>query len=110
MTFLKSIGSRLICQLLFLLYLCPFGRAQIAISPLTSPQLWQRLEFRITNVPAAANPFDTGVIRLDATFTLPSGRTMVVPAFWYQGYQRGLSGGYEYVTPSGSPEWRLRFA
>lgn len=76
---------------------------------LTPARLWQKLEFCITNVPAATNPFDPDVIRLDATFTLPSGKTMTVPAFWYQGYQRGLAGGYEYLTPAGSPQWRLRF-
>ena len=76
---------------------------------LTSAQLWQRLEFCVTNVPSAANPFDPDQIRLDATFTLPSGKTMTVPAFWFQDYQRGLSGGYEYLTAVGSPQWRLRF-
>jgi len=80
------------------------------VIPLNTPQLWQRLEFRITNAPVAANRFDPTQIRLDATFTLPSGRTMSVPAFWYQGYTRGLSGGSEHLTPLGTPEWRLRFA
>ena len=60
-------------------------------------------------MPAATNPFDPQNIRLDATFTLPSGRSMTVPAFWYQGYQRSLSGGYESDTPAGSPGWRVRF-
>ena len=55
------------------------------------------------------HPFDPALIRLDATFTLPSGRTMTVPAFWFQDYQRGLSGEYEYLTPLGAPGWRLRF-
>ena len=76
---------------------------------LTSAQLWQRLEFCITNVPAAANPFDPDQVRLDATFTLPSNKTMTIPAFWFQDYQRGLSGGYEYLSVVGSPQWRLRF-
>jgi hypothetical protein len=76
---------------------------------LAPAQLWQRLEFRIFSLPGATNPFDPDNIRLDAAFTLPSGRTMNVPAFWYQDYQRGSSGGYEYLTPSGSPHWRLRF-
>ena len=35
---------------------------------------------------------------------------MNVPAFWYQEYQRGLSGGYEYLTLNGQPQWRMRFA
>jgi hypothetical protein len=76
---------------------------------LTPAQLWQRLEFCITNVPAVTNPFDPDQIRLDATFTLPSGKTMTVPAFWYQDYHRGLSGGNETLTAVGSPQWRLRF-
>ena len=72
-------------------------------------QLWQRLEFQITNVPTASNPFDPSIMALDATFTLPSGRTIVVPAFWYQEFQRSLSGGNEYDTASAPPQWRLRF-
>ncbi len=107
---MNASGLRLICWVLLVCCWCRCGRAQIAISQLAAPQLWQRLEFRITNVPEATNPFDPNVISLDATFSLPSGRTIVVPAFWYQGYQRGLSGGYEYVIPAGPPEWRLRFA
>jgi hypothetical protein len=97
---------------LLLAWLCEFASAAqpaprfIQLAP---AQLWQRVEFCITNVPAATNPFDPDQIQLDATFTLPSGKTMAVPAFWYQGYQRGLSGGYEYLTATGSPQWRLRF-
>ncbi len=76
---------------------------------LTAAQPWQRLEFRIFNVPAVSNPFDPDVIRVDADFRLPSGRSMTVPAFWYQAYQRALSGGYETLNALGAPEWRLRF-
>ena len=102
----SAVGLLLVCLLVFV------SQAQPApqFIQLTSVQLWQRLEFCITNVPAATNPFDPEQIRLDATFTLPSGKIMTVPAFWYQGYQRGLSGGYEYLTAVGSPQWRLRFA
>src|SRR6266404_2429971 len=87
------------------------GFSQLApqISQLTSPQLWRRLEFSITNVPFVTNPFDPDTIRLDAAFALPSGRTTTVPAFWYQGYQRSLSGGYEYDVATGVAGWRLRF-
>ncbi|HTR43601.1 MAG TPA: DUF5060 domain-containing protein [Pseudomonadales bacterium] len=76
---------------------------------LNTGQVWQRLEFQITNVPSASNPFDPDVIRLDGTFTSPSGETMVVPAFWYQEYTRSRSGGTEYDTVNGPPQWRLRF-
>jgi hypothetical protein len=79
------------------------------IQQLTPAQLWQRLEFRINTVPSTTNPFDPESIRVDGTFSLPSGRTVTVPAFWYEGYQRSLSGGYEALSAIGSPEWRLRF-
>ncbi len=61
--------------------LCVSGWAQSGpqITQLNGAQLWQRVEFSVTNVPAATNPFDPDRIRLDAQFTLPSGRTMVVP-------------------------------
>jgi hypothetical protein len=79
------------------------------IEQLTSAALWQRLEFRINNVPAVTNPFDPDIIRLDAAFTLPSGQKISVPGFWYQGYQRGISGGSESLTTIGRSEWRVRF-
>ena len=75
---------------------------------LNAAQLWQRVEFAVTNVPSASNPFDPDLIRLDAEFTLPFGKVMTVPGFWFQEYQRGLSGGYEYLTANGSPGWRVR--
>jgi hypothetical protein len=62
------------------------AKADPEIIPVTSGPLWHRLEFEILNVPAAANPFDPDSIRLDVAFTLPSGRIVTVPAFWYQGY------------------------
>lgn len=79
------------------------------ILQLNSAATRQRVEFQISNAPAASNPFDPDSIRLDGAFTLPSGGTMVVPAFWYQGYTRNLSGGSEYDTVNGPAQWRLRF-
>ncbi|MGA2247411.1 MAG: DUF5060 domain-containing protein [Verrucomicrobiota bacterium] len=79
------------------------------ILQLSSAQAWQRLEFQITNVISGSNPFDPAAIALDGTFTLPSGRAVVVPGFWYQSYQRLLSGSTEYDTPNAPAEWRLRF-
>ena len=83
------------------------GPAQII--QLNSAQVWQRLEFQITNVASGTNPFDPAVIALDGTFSLPSGKAITQPGFWYQPYQRTLSGSTEYDTPSGSAQWRLRF-
>ena len=70
-----------------------WAQSQPQLIQLGPARLWQRTEFQILNPPPASNPFDPEVIRLDAEFTLPSGRLMTVPAFWYQPYQRGLSSG-----------------
>ncbi|MFO1475900.1 MAG: DUF5060 domain-containing protein [Verrucomicrobiota bacterium] len=83
--------------------------AQIQIIPLNTAPAWQCVEFRITGLPAVSNPFDPDQIQVDGVFTLPGGGTMTVPAFWFQDYTRGSSGGYEYLTVNGPPEWRLRF-
>ncbi|HEY5914480.1 MAG TPA: DUF5060 domain-containing protein [Verrucomicrobiae bacterium] len=79
------------------------------ISAISAPQVWQGAEFRVTNLPTVTNPFDPALIRVDGRFFLPSGRTLDVPAFWYQAYQRALLGGNETLTLSGAGEWRLRF-
>src|SRR5215216_897582 len=72
------------------------------IVQLTAAQLWRRVEFQVNNVPSATNRFDPDVIRLDATFTAPSGGVLVVPGFWFQNYARSLSGGYEQLSASGA--------
>ena len=79
------------------------------IIPLAAPQLWQRVEFRVEHAPVAKNCFDPDLIRLDATFTTPSGRSLTVPAFWYQDFSRALTNGAEVLTPAGAPQWRIRF-
>ena len=79
------------------------------IVPLDEPQLWQCAEFRVDHAPVATNCFDPDLIRLDATFTSPSGRSLTVPAFWYQGFSRALTKGAEVLTPVGTPQWRIRF-
>jgi hypothetical protein len=79
------------------------------IIPLAAPQLWQRAEFRVEHAPVATNCFDPDLIRLDATFTPPSGRSLTVPAFWYQDFSCALTNGVEVLTPAGAPQWRIRF-
>ena len=99
--------------LLFAMMLAP-GICQLEaqtpeIVPLGEPRLWQRAEFRIDHAPVAANCFDPDLIRLDATFTSPSGRSLTIPAFWYQDFSRALTNGVEVLTPAGTPQWRIRF-
>lgn len=76
---------------------------------LREPQLWRQGEWRIEQVPVTSNPFDPDVMRVDVLFSSPSGKTLSVPAFWYQAYRRSLSGNSENLSVFGNPEWRVRF-
>lgn len=105
----RGIGLWLAMAGMALLAICGAGAQTVSLVPLGTAQLWQLLEFRVLNVPPSTTVFDPAKIEVDGVFTLPSGRTVSVPAFWYQGYQRGLLGGYEYLTLSGAAQWRLRF-
>ncbi len=91
------------------LALAAAAQAGVEVAPLNAGQPWQRMEFRITGVPAMANPFDPDTIRVEGSFLSPSGQTVAVPGFWYQGYQRRLSSGSEALSVLGAAEWRLRF-
>ena len=88
---------------------CQLEAQTPAIVPLGEPQLWQRAEFRVDRAPVATNCFDPDLIRLDATFTSPSGRSLTIPAFWYQDFSRALTNGAEVLSPAGTPQWRIRF-
>ena len=91
---------------------CGAGRLEAQtpeIILLAAPQLWQRAEFRVEHAPVATNCFDPDLIRLDATFTSPSGRSLTIPAFWYQDFFRALTNGAEVLTLAGVPQWRIRF-
>lgn len=87
----------------------PFASAALEVQPLMAARAWMPVELRVTGVPDAANPFDPDVIRVDATVTRPSGRTITVPGFWYQEYTRRLERGVEHLSTEGEPEWRVRF-
>ncbi|MEO6005700.1 MAG: DUF5060 domain-containing protein [Opitutus sp.] len=83
--------------------------AAVSLVLIDKAEVWQRAEWRLEGVPSASNNFDPDLIRIDATFTAPSGRTLRVPAFWYQDFKRELVGGAQVLTPKGAPGWRLRF-
>ena len=56
-----------------------------------------------------SNPFDPEQIAVDVTFTSPSGRVQVVPAFWYQRFTGNGPARHDYAS-DGAPGWRVRFA
>ena len=74
-----------------------------------SVPLYGRLEITASVEAAVANPFDPADIEVNAVFTSPSGRTLQVPAFYFQGFTRKLVDDKEALEPSGAPTWIVRF-
>jgi hypothetical protein len=110
----RSRSGRLLPRVLFLAAVLAPGLSRLeaqtpAIIPLAAPQLWQRAQFRVEHAPVATNCFDPDLIRLDATFTPPSGHSLTVPAFWYQDFSRVLTNGIEVLALEGAPQWRIRY-
>lgn len=78
---------------------------------------YERIEIAVSVPATAANPFDPHQAAVDARVTLPSGRTMRVPGFWFQDFTRAIenpeargTARIERLTPVGDPGWRIRFA
>ncbi|HYP17689.1 MAG TPA: cellulase family glycosylhydrolase, partial [Opitutus sp.] len=90
------------------LFLSAAASAAPRLEALHPAHAWQLAEFRIIDAPTAANNFDPELIRVEATLTAPSGRSLTVPAFWYQEFSRALVAGAEKLTPVGEPHWRVR--
>ena len=67
---------------------------------------WKRVELRIDATGTYTTPFDQDEIAIDASIRTPSGKTMHVPAFFYQAFQIDKK---DRSVPAGAPEWRLRF-
>jgi len=77
----------------------------------------ERAELALAADPAPARPFDPNAVALDATVTLPSGKSMRVPGFWFQDYKRSVkdpkaegAARVEVLEAVGKPEWRVRFS
>ncbi|MCC7496593.1 MAG: DUF5060 domain-containing protein [Bryobacterales bacterium] len=78
---------------------------------------YEKIELAWTPERTPANPFDPNEIRLDGRLTMPSGKVIEMPGFWYQGYRRSLQNPaaaakeqVELLAADGKPEWRLRFS
>jgi hypothetical protein len=77
------------------------------------PACWKRVDIRIDLAASFETPFDPAQIEIDGTFLTPSGKTVKVPAFFDQPFERQVWGGgrssEEMMFESGPGEWRLRF-
>lgn len=71
-------------------------------------EAYSLLEVRFGLTVSYSNPFDPEVIEVNGHIALPSGDTVTIPCFWYQGFTVNY-GSYETYTPVGPPEWRLRY-
>lgn len=69
-----------------------------------------KAEFTINLQGTYANAFDPEEIAVDGEFLAPDGKRVTVPAFYFQDYTRQTTDNRERLTPSGNPQWRLRFA
>ena len=55
------------------------------------------------------NPYDSSAIKKDAIVHLPDGKSVTVPMFWYEEYERSLSYSVEELKPTGKSYWALRY-
>jgi len=84
----------------------PLSITAVALDPPRVPR-YARLELAFQVGGSYDNPFDPREIDVAAEFTSPSGATLNIPAFFFQGFARGEDGAAE---ATGQPCWKVRFA
>ncbi len=102
---------RMAASALFLLPAALPGALLPSVVPLGPATQWSKAEFLIKDAPTAENNFDPDQIAMDATLVAPSGASMTVPAFWYQGFARGAADPGKAAQDGLAAEpacWRLR--
>lgn len=100
----------------------PLGRFDPAVKPTVkrglkvsfssaSVPVYGKLELTFTLDREYENPFDPEVVDVTGRFFAPSGREIVVPGFYYQGFERQRDEkGHERLIPVGPSCWKVRFA
>ncbi len=77
------------------------------------PACWKRVDIRIDLAATFDTPFDPEQVEVEARFSAPSGRVLVVPAFLDQPFERQVWGNgrfsEEVMAEAGPPEWHVRF-
>jgi len=78
---------------------------------------FERVELELASPVKPTNPFDPTQATVNATISLPSGKVLTVPAFWFQDFTRDIANPdasgvdrVERLTPVGLPAWRIRFS
>jgi hypothetical protein len=74
----------------------------------------EKIEFKLQVQRIFANPYDPDEAEVNVEFTSPSGKKLIVPAFFHQPYEFQLvprqGRPTEWLYPSGPAGWRARFA
>jgi len=114
---LKSkIPSLLLCGILLCAGAATRGQAgdaalELSLDGPPKAGRYEKIEFAIKTDWAGANPFDAADFDLAVEFTAPSGKTLTLPAFYVQPYQRREApGNKDWIYPSAPPGFRARFA
>jgi hypothetical protein len=70
--------------------------------------LYDKFEIALDFSASFTNPYDFEQVNLQAVFISPSDKNFTVDGFYYQDFKVNNSNGT--LIPSGSPNWRIRFA
>ena len=93
-------------------------RVVMASAPLEEVETHDLYEISFRLSRGYSNPFDPDVVDVSAEVRRPDGKLDVLPAFWYQAYERGLADQMttdgrcksEVLEPVGAPVWKVRYA
>ena len=86
----------------------PGGRLGLKPS-VGTPEVFERVEIEVEGVPAASNAYDPESVTLDLEAVAPSGKSLHVPGFYQQEFDRKIEGKGELLMPSGQGGWRFRW-
>ena len=84
----------------------PLSIAAVALDPPRVPR-HTRVELSCQVGGTYDSPFDPSEVDVAAEFTSPSGTTLSVPAFFFEGFARGKDGA---IQATGQACWKVRFA
>ncbi|MFQ6096123.1 MAG: DUF5060 domain-containing protein [Armatimonadota bacterium] len=71
--------------------------------------LYERLELTVDLGATYDNPYDPEDVALDAVFTAPSGKQILLPGFFMVPQRREIRGGKEQMIPESDGLWKVRF-
>ena len=78
--------------------------------PAAAVPAFKRLEIDLDVAGTWTTPFDADQVRVDAHVRSPSGRAMVVPAFYWHDYALHREDDDCWLEPKGEPRWKVRVA